>query len=103
MKFCNTCGQILKIDVSSDKLYFKCNNCDIKLEGKEDDYVLYTEQFTVKNNIQNLLSSVKYNPTIPRKYMNCPKCKKEELIFIIRENDTLKATYVCNKCENYFT
>jgi len=102
MKFCDSCGQILNINVKTDELKFICDTCGITIIGDKEDYKLFSENFIVKNNIEYLLKSVKYNPTLPRKYMDCPKCKKEELIYIIRENNTLKATYVCDKCEYYF-
>lgn len=102
MKFCSICGQVLNIDVSGPQMLYKCDICETEIKASVDEYILLTEKYEDNPNIINLINTVKHNPTIPTKKVECPVCKKVETAYVIRVSNTLKANYICKKCENHF-
>lgn len=108
MDFCEVCQSMLLIDTdtqaSADKLYLSCSECQAKKEKPlEQAFMIYERDFTKKSaQLTNEIRFACEDITKQRIMKRCPTCKKEEVVVIVMEPETLKANYVCCICRNYW-
>lgn len=109
MEFCPDCGELLTVatepkdpEEAKDQLFYSCIRCDTRHKAKKRDYKLFEEDFTKPRNFESLLKYACDNITVPRQYKKCPKCKKEEIVAVLRMPHSMKGIYICCKCKNYW-
>lgn len=108
MDFCETCQSLLSIDADTqadaEKLYLTCSECQAKKEKSlEEAYKVYERDYTVKTaQLTNEIRFACEDITKQRIMKHCPSCKKEKVVVIVMEPETLKANYVCCVCKNYW-
>lgn len=75
VKFCDQCKNLLVIESTSDRYYFKCNKCLIETEPDADDTLLYEETNHVDSvTYEQLIHTASKDPMNPKAYVTCPKC-----------------------------
>lgn len=101
--FCADCGDILTVDpASTDTLYLLCERCNKKYKAVSN--VLYEETFNLNDSQQpHILAYACDDITNERIEFKCPKCKKETIAVRLRDSSTMKATYICCKCNEYIS
>ena len=87
---------------AKDKLFYTCVKCDKRQEAQPKDYKLFEEDFTRPRNMEALVAYACDDITVPREYKKCPKCKKEEIVAVLRMKESMKGIFICCKCRNYW-
>lgn len=99
MKFCDECMNmcVLSEDKEQLKLYYYCNECNIKKECREN--ILYDKKYMKKKEVKEELNKeyIEKDNTYPRINIDCPKCNNIENMYY--KNSNMNVYYVCSKCK----
>lgn len=96
--FCQQCNNLLVTISTTDELYFKCDQCQIKYNSDETNSMRYEE---VKGSNLTLYSTLmRYahkDPVNPKVYRQCPSCA-EPIVRQIRLGENMTLINCCPQC-----
>lgn len=101
LQFCE-CGSLLEKKTTNDKLKFVCTRCSKTRDTSAVDTLMASSQKTNKGDISNyrvLIQNARHDPTNPRIYRECPRCRHNYLVLIEISEVVL---HVCDSCSYYF-
>lgn len=99
IKFDEKTGNLLEPSIVGRKLTFVSITGEI-YKATDEDTLIYQEDNIITSLTQhdNIFKNALEDPTNPRKNKYCQKCKKDELVIMIRVKDNL--INFCSVCES---
>lgn len=102
-KFCNVCGNLLKIQFNTkNNLEFTCNSGCYVEQNIDSECSIYSNKSSDKNIVRQELFLNKYtihDPTLPTINKKCKKCDKTaKHKFIEIDSENLIYIYICTEC-----
>lgn len=97
MDFCPVSRSLLEEVTTQDKLFFKSNKTGAIYEAGPENTMLASEESGEIHSVlkfQSALRVTAYDPTNPRAYNPCTKCKRQ-IVSYQRLGDEKKTVYVC--------
>jgi DNA-directed RNA polymerase subunit M/transcription elongation factor TFIIS len=103
-KICEQCGHLLSAVYANDEASFMCSSCGRIYPFAPEDTRRYKKvEGSNINMFEKILNNADRNPTLPKVFEDCYKCKKNVIVKQVRVGENMQLINKCTVCKNMWT